>query len=66
MTSMLDKESAEFPGISKNQRLHLEDDAMAQLVRFKVDDKTAVANYLSGKLFLLFPRPEAQPHSRQE
>ncbi|KAJ1527907.1 hypothetical protein ONE63_007842 [Megalurothrips usitatus] len=48
MTAMLDKENAEFPGISKNQRLYLQDDGMAQLVRFKVDDTNAVANYLSA------------------
>ncbi|XP_034247648.1 serpin H1-like [Thrips palmi] len=48
MTSMFEKEAAEFPGISKSQRLYLQDDGMAQLVRFKVDDKTAIANYLSA------------------
>lgn len=48
MTAMLDKEAADFPGISKNQRVYLQDDAMAQLVRFKVDDKNAIANYLTA------------------
>lgn len=49
MTSMLEKDGAEFPGISKNQNLYLQEDAMAQLVRFRVDDQTAIANYLSSK-----------------
>ena len=49
MTAMLEKDGAEFPGISKNQRLYLQEDAMAQLVRFRVDDDSAVANYLSGE-----------------
>lgn len=49
MTSMFEKESSEFPGISKSQRMYLQDDGMAQLVRFQVDDKTAIANYLSGE-----------------
>ena len=45
----LDANLSEFPGISRSQRLFLQPDALAQLVRFRVDATSSSTNFLSSK-----------------